>query len=300
MAGKKAEPLQVVHPDSAGIDVGERDGATLASFGTVVARRTRAPSSASLRGNWRGEHLFALQQALARHDMLQGQIEACETRIDAELDGQAPHGAANEPSPARRARESVLRERLHRMLGADLTAIPTVGVETALTVAAEVGGDLSRFARLTSARGWAWRRERASAATSAWAVRRRDRPMSARHCAWRRAPPATARPPSGRRIVGASRAWTPPKRSRPPPITGAADIRHADPWRAIRRAGSGDDGNGAPRPPDQEPAASSAALRLGARAGRTSRLKAGILPPGISGLSVCSMQVCRICLSATQ
>ena len=46
--------------------------------------------------------------------------------------GKAPGGAANEPSPARRARESVVRERLHRMLGADLTAIPTVGVETAL------------------------------------------------------------------------------------------------------------------------------------------------------------------------
>ena len=31
------------------------------------------------------------------------------------------------------------------MLGADLTAIPTVGVETALTIAAEIGADLSRF-----------------------------------------------------------------------------------------------------------------------------------------------------------
>ena len=61
--------------------------------------------------------------------------------------------------------------------------------------------------------------ERASAAASAWAARRRDRPTgSARRCAWRRAPPATAKPPSAPRIVGASRAWTPPKRSRPPPI----------------------------------------------------------------------------------
>ena len=31
------------------------------------------------------------------------------------------------------------------MLGVDLLAIPTIGVETALTVAAEVGADLSRF-----------------------------------------------------------------------------------------------------------------------------------------------------------
>ena len=203
------------------IVAGERDGAALAKFRDGRCKADETTIAASLRGNWRGEHLFALQQALARHDVLQGQIEACEARIDSELDGQAPGGAANEPSPARRARESVVRERLHRMLGADLTAIPTVGVETALTVAAEVGARpvalLPR--RPTSARGWVWRRERASAATSAWAARRRDRPTgSAKRCAWRRAPPATARPPSAPRIVGASRAWTPPKRSRPPPI----------------------------------------------------------------------------------
>ena len=40
------------------------------------------------------------------------------------------------------------------MLGADLTAIPTVGVETVLTVAAEVGPDLSRFP--TSAHFCSW------------------------------------------------------------------------------------------------------------------------------------------------
>ena len=115
------------------IVAGERDGAALAKFRDGRCKADETTIAASLRGNWRGEHLFALQQALARHDMLQGQIEACEARIDSELDGQAPGAAANEPSPARRARESVVRERLHRMLGADLTAIPTVGVETALT-----------------------------------------------------------------------------------------------------------------------------------------------------------------------
>ena len=136
------------------IVAGERDGAALAKFRDGRCKADETTIAASLRGNWRGEHLFALQQALARHDLLQGQIEACEARIDAELDGQAPGASANEPSPARRARESVVRERLHRMLGADLTAIPTVGVETALTVAAEVGADLSRFA--TAAHFCSW------------------------------------------------------------------------------------------------------------------------------------------------
>ena len=137
------------------IVAGERDGAVLARYRDGRCKADEATIAASLQGNWRGEHLFALEQALARHDMLQGQIEACEARIDTELDGQARNGAAHQPSPtARSARERLLRERLQQMLGADLTAIPTVGVETALTVAAEVGADLSRFA--TAAHFCSW------------------------------------------------------------------------------------------------------------------------------------------------
>ena len=90
------------------IVAGERDGAALAKFRDGRCKADETTIAASLRGNWRDEHLLALQQALARHDLLQGQIEACEARIDSELDGQAPGAAANEPSPARRARESVL------------------------------------------------------------------------------------------------------------------------------------------------------------------------------------------------
>ncbi len=38
-----------------------------------------------------------------------------------------------------------LRAALYRVLGVDLTAIPTIGLDTALTIAPEVGTDLSRF-----------------------------------------------------------------------------------------------------------------------------------------------------------
>ena len=126
------------------IVAGERDGAVLARYRDRRCKVGPGDLAASLQGNWRDEHLFALEQALARHDMLQGQIEACEARIDAELDEQGEGGVAESPS-TRTARERALRRRLQRMLGSDLTAIPTVGVETALTVAAELGADLSRF-----------------------------------------------------------------------------------------------------------------------------------------------------------
>ena len=43
---------------------------------------------------------------------------------------------------------------LHQVMGVDLTAIPTIGVDTALVLAAEIGPDLSRFP--TSAHFSSW------------------------------------------------------------------------------------------------------------------------------------------------
>ena len=129
------------------IAAGERDGARLAGFRDGRCKADEATIAASLQGNWRDEHLFALGQALARHDALQAQVEACEARINGELDKLARPDLPDPPEDrrSRKGRDRKLRRRLKRMLGVDLVAIPTVGVETALTVAAEVGADLSRF-----------------------------------------------------------------------------------------------------------------------------------------------------------
>ena len=127
---------------------GERDGAVLARHRDRRCKEDEATIAASLKGNWRAEHLFALAQALERYDALQRQIEACEERINAELDALAPAGSNLPPEDkrSRKGRDRELRRRLKRVLGVDLMAIPTIGVETVLTIAAEVGADLSRFA----------------------------------------------------------------------------------------------------------------------------------------------------------
>ena len=74
---------------------------------------------------------------------MQRQVEACEARINDELDklGSGRAEAPDDKRP-RKSRECELRGRLKRMLGVDFIAIPTVGVETALTIAPEVGADL--------------------------------------------------------------------------------------------------------------------------------------------------------------
>ena len=133
------------------IVAGERDGRVLAKHRDRRCKADEATLAASLESNGRDEHLFALEQALGRYDLLQGQIETCEWRIGAELDALSGDGTDEPPGSDRgggmagRRRDRVLRQRLRGLLGVDLTAIPTIGIETALMVAAELGADLSRF-----------------------------------------------------------------------------------------------------------------------------------------------------------
>ena len=44
-----------------------------------------------------------------------------------------------------RAEQTALHQALYAVLGVDLTAVPTLGIETVLVVASEIGPDLSRF-----------------------------------------------------------------------------------------------------------------------------------------------------------
>ena len=136
------------------IVAGERDPHRLASLRHRAIRASADTIAASLEGTWRAEHLFSLEQALARYDFLEHQIEACETRIAAMIDDLTPpadgDGAPDAPAPAARRpadprSDKAMRAALHRMMGVDLTAIPTIGTGTALTVAAEIGPDFSAF-----------------------------------------------------------------------------------------------------------------------------------------------------------
>ena len=130
------------------IVAGERDATVLAQYRDPRVKADSATIARSLRGNWRDEHLFALEQALGRYDYLQTQRQQCEQRIATTLTSTLLQKAVSvEPlaQPARSAAQRALQVTLRRTLGVDLTAIPTIGVETALVIAAEIGPDLSRF-----------------------------------------------------------------------------------------------------------------------------------------------------------
>jgi transposase len=140
------------------IVAGERQGHVLAAFRDSRIKASAEEIAASLQGNWRDEHLFALKQALALFDFYATQLAECDAAIDAQLQLLAAFGGAPEPgkkrSRARNAPKFDLRQRLFAMCGVDLTRIDGIDVTTALAVLSEVGSDMSRFATVKHFTSW--------------------------------------------------------------------------------------------------------------------------------------------------
>ncbi len=134
------------------IVAGERDPQQLATLRDRRLRADEATVARSLHGNWREEHVFALTQALAQYDFLGEQLSACDRMIKQALK-RLPKLSEEAPEPVKllrsklrtHAQQNSLHQALHAVMGVDLCAIPTLGVDTVLVLAGEIGADLSRF-----------------------------------------------------------------------------------------------------------------------------------------------------------
>lgn len=132
---------------------GERCGKLLAELCHPRVRTPREIVAKSLEGNWRDEHLFALRQALERFDLIQRQIDECDVAIEQSLlalrrtDVPMPERKVKARKCKRHTAEerARLRTALHAAFGVDLTAIPTIEVDTAILLYSEIGPDLTRF-----------------------------------------------------------------------------------------------------------------------------------------------------------
>ncbi len=137
---------------------GERDGEELAKLCDVRVKASEEQVAAALVGNWRREHLFTLRHALQSYRHLSDQMRATRIEIDrmVELLAPAPEVVEDDGErkkanrddlkcPARTVVEQKLQLRLWDAFGVDLTAIPGVGVQTALSVLSEVGAEFSAF-----------------------------------------------------------------------------------------------------------------------------------------------------------
>jgi transposase len=133
---------------------GQRNPVALLALCDVdVQRRKSKDLLRALEGNWDQEHLFALGQALQGWDFYQGQIAACDKQIErllAALAAEKPQPPSTEKPTIKKRRGNTpeideMEQFLHRLTGADLSALPCLTAYSQLLLLAEVGTDMSRW-----------------------------------------------------------------------------------------------------------------------------------------------------------
>jgi len=138
---------------------GERDGQRLAALKDRRIKASEQTLTQALRGHWKDEQLFALEQARLTWAHHQIQIAQCQDRIDGQLramnaeppapgktsDHAAP-GATMAPSSEagpKPASTFCLREQLKQLAGVDLVSIDGIGELTAQIILSEVVFDMN-------------------------------------------------------------------------------------------------------------------------------------------------------------
>lgn len=129
---------------------GERDPHQLAALRDPHCKNSVETIAKALEGDWRAEHLFALQQAVYLVEIYEAQIAECDRHILAHLQTFADHGDGETPSgpPARHDRHDLSFDataELYRLTGLDLTTIDGLGPHTILKILSEIGLDMSKW-----------------------------------------------------------------------------------------------------------------------------------------------------------
>lgn len=130
------------------IIAGERDTLKLARMKHPQVRSSAEDVARALEGDYRKEHLFALQTALELYDAYQLQIMECERRIEEHLGSfELKTPVAQDQPIAARSAEGRLHEQRRRRLtaitGADLTKLPGLDVLAVETIISEIGLEMN-------------------------------------------------------------------------------------------------------------------------------------------------------------
>jgi transposase len=140
---------------------GERDPMKLARLRHDRCHHDEATIAKARHGQWRGEHLFALAQAVARYETYHEKIAACDRQIEAHLgtfaERQDHDAVLPKVRPRKRTRHRPhfdVRGSLHRITGVDLTAIEGIDEPTALTIISAIGLDMRRWPTVKHFTAW--------------------------------------------------------------------------------------------------------------------------------------------------
>ena len=132
---------------------GERNPHKLATLKDRRIQSSTSEIAAALTGDYRGEHLFVLQQELTLYDIYQQQItatdreiEKCLAKFESQTEEEPPprKGKKRKKAPGNEPNFN-LHGHLFRIGGVDFTQIDGLNVLTVQTILSEVGLDPTRF-----------------------------------------------------------------------------------------------------------------------------------------------------------
>jgi transposase len=130
------------------IIAGERDPEKLSKLRNPRCKNDYKTIAKALHGNWRSEHLFALQQAVELFDFYQNKISDCDIEIERQLsefddrsNGQPLIGSRKSSGGNKLSFDA--RSYLYQMTGVDLTRIDGLDSLTVLKIISEIGLDMS-------------------------------------------------------------------------------------------------------------------------------------------------------------
>ncbi len=145
------------------IVAGEHDPVKLAQYRDPRCRSSKDEIAKALTGNYRPEHLFALQQALELYDFYNQQIKACDIEIEQKYAAFKPvidiealplPVRAKKKRPSKNEPDFDLRAALYRICGIDLTAIDGLNTLTVQQILSETGTDMSKFPTVKHFTSW--------------------------------------------------------------------------------------------------------------------------------------------------
>jgi len=133
------------------IVAGERDPQVLAQQRDRRCAKSVEEIARALAGNYRAEHVFALQQAVELYDFYTQQIAACDAEVERQfsvIESQVDVEAYPLPPRASKTRSKNApafdaRTQVYRVSGVDLTRIDGIDDALAQEITAEIGVDMS-------------------------------------------------------------------------------------------------------------------------------------------------------------
>lgn len=143
---------------------GVRDPQQLAKHRDHRCRKSETEIAKSLEGDYRAEHLFALQQSVELYDIYTEKLSACDAEIELQLANFSPRiDLATHPLPPATRPPAIrpkndpptdLRPALYQLAGVDLTQIDGLSILSIQTILAEIGTDMSKWKTVKHFTSW--------------------------------------------------------------------------------------------------------------------------------------------------